>query len=206
MTACSFKILTVYLSFIFIFHRSHGFKVIQPRNQTVNPDGSVFISCEHDAKDSSVQDVRLNRKPVKDRPKMLCQKGMEKCEDIIMHEENQYKWLFIMLNVGQEAMNTEYECEFTVKKGNLDYTEKGTPTVLLPGQKETICVPTPPPPPPPPPQSGLLLIILIGLLALMFLCTCIITSFYIRLRCTDKAPENSTYVEMRKAPLPRNQP
>lgn len=64
---------------------------------------------------------------------MLCQKGMEKCEDIIMHEENQYKWLFIMLNVGQEAMNTEYECEFTVKKGNLDYTEKGTPTVLLPG-------------------------------------------------------------------------
>ncbi len=39
---------------------SSGFEVIQPQNRTVNPDGSVTISCEHTENVSSVEDVRLN--------------------------------------------------------------------------------------------------------------------------------------------------
>ncbi|XP_044073804.1 junction-mediating and -regulatory protein-like isoform X2 [Siniperca chuatsi] len=174
MTACSFNIFiifTIYLSFI--FHPSHGFEVIQPRNRTVNPDGSVSISCEHTANTNSVIDVRLY--------------GIYR---------------------GSEAMNSTYQCEFTVKKDDLDSTKSGNPTILLPGQKEVVCVrppppPNPPPPPPPPPPP---LWILIGLLALMFLYSCVITFFYIRLRYNNKDPENSTYVEMRNVPRPRNRP
>ena len=30
-------------------------------------------------------------------------------------------------------MSMKYECEFTVKENDLDHTETGTPTILLPG-------------------------------------------------------------------------
>ncbi|XP_044073802.1 protein cappuccino-like isoform X1 [Siniperca chuatsi] len=208
MTACSFNIFiifTIYLSFI--FHPSHGFEVIQPRNRTVNPDGSVSISCEHTANTNSVIDVRLYGIYRTDKT-VLCQKGMINCSNIVMHQENPKKWHFIILNSGSEAMNSTYQCEFTVKKDDLDSTKSGNPTILLPGQKEVVCVrppppPNPPPPPPPPPPP---LWILIGLLALMFLYSCVITFFYIRLRYNNKDPENSTYVEMRNVPRPRNRP
>ncbi|XP_041806627.1 uncharacterized protein LOC121616071 isoform X2 [Chelmon rostratus] len=134
----------------------------------------------------------------KPRRTLLCQKGMNDCKNIIMHEENSNKCLFIILNIGPEALNMKYECEFTVKKDDLDYTETGTPTILLPGEKEAVCAP--------PPQSHQLRWILTGVLALMFLYGCVITSFYIRLRFNNRDPKNSTYVVMRKAPLPRNPP
>ncbi|KAI9518816.1 hypothetical protein NQZ68_034597 [Dissostichus eleginoides] len=131
---------------------------------------------------------------------MLCQKGMKECKDIIMLQKNPNKWLFILLNIKPEAMKMKYECEFTVEERGLDKTKSGDATILLPGQKEVTCAPQPQPPPSPP--SHLLSWILIGLLALMFLYSCVITAFYIRLTCSDTDPENSTYVEMRKAPRP----
>ncbi len=58
---------------------------------------------------------------------------MKDCENITMHLERPNKYLFIIYNIGSEAMNMKYQCEFTIKKGDLDYTVKGTPTMLLPG-------------------------------------------------------------------------
>lgn len=65
--------------------------------------------------------------------KLLCQKGKDDCENIIMHLENPNKCLFIILNIGPEAMKMKYQCEFTVKENGLDRTETGAPTTLLPG-------------------------------------------------------------------------
>ncbi|XP_040003663.1 uncharacterized protein LOC120801149 isoform X2 [Xiphias gladius] len=209
MTACHFNIFivfTVYLSFN--FHPSHGFKVIQPQFQTINPDGSAVITCEHTVNVSSVEDARLNSISQADTSKrsLLCQKGKKECKNIAMHPENPNKWLFILLNLGPENMTMSYECEFTVRKGHLDYTMKGIPTRLRSGQKETEkdCISPPPPPPPPPSQHYQLIWTLTGLLALIFLYSCAISFVYVRLRMTNnkREPENCTYVEMRKAPLP----
>ncbi|KAM8750084.1 uncharacterized protein AB9X84_014705 [Acanthopagrus schlegelii] len=195
-----FIIFTIHLSFI--LHPSHGFEVIQPDYQTVSSDRLASISCEHTANVTSVEDVRLNGIPLTGtQKKLLCQKGKDDCENIIMHLENPNKCLFIILNIGPEAMKMKYQCEFTLKVNDLDLTETGTPTTLLPGDKEAVSTPQPSPPTP---QFDHLRWILIGLLALILLYSCIVTSFYIRLRLSNGGPENSTYVVMRKAPLPRN--
>ncbi|XP_062257826.1 uncharacterized protein LOC133966815 [Platichthys flesus] len=203
-------ISTVYLS----CHQSLGspsqwsyFNVTQPEYQTVNQDGSASISCEHDApvQSSSILDVRLNRVS-EGRTSMLCQKGMEDCENIVMYPQYPNKCLFILLNLGPEDMDAKYQCEFTVKKDDIDKTKKGNPTRLRP---ERDCVtpppPSPPPPPAPAPQLNALTWILIGLMALFLLYGCVITCIFIRLRVTNQnqriVHENSTYVEMRKAPL-----
>ncbi|XP_074513645.1 uncharacterized protein LOC141781743 [Sebastes fasciatus] len=200
MTAYSFNIFIIFVIHLsFIFHQSHGghFEVIQPQSRTVNQDGLASISCEHTADvKNSVKDVRLNGINRPDETRLLCQMGKKDCKNIIMHQESLQKWLFIILSIGPEAMNMTYQCEFTVKIGTMDHDVKGKPTILLPGQKETICAPQPPPPQ--------LMWILIGLLALMLLYSCVITFFYITLRCRNKDPENSIYVEMRKAPPSRN--
>ncbi|XP_049905454.1 uncharacterized protein LOC126393363 isoform X1 [Epinephelus moara] len=215
MTAHSFNIFIVFtLCLSFSFHPSHGFEVFQPKSRAVNPDGSTSVSCEHNANVTSVKDVRLNAILTTYKPRLLCQKGKKDCKNIIMHQVNLKRWLFILLDVGPEAMKITYQCEFTVIIDELEHTKEGTPTRLLPvGQKEGPCTPEPPPSPPPPPpppppclQFHQLRWILIGLLALMFLYSCIITCFYIRLRSSDIDPENSVYVEMRKAPQQMNSP
>ncbi|XP_078118675.1 uncharacterized protein LOC144525587 isoform X1 [Sander vitreus] len=205
MTACSFNIFikfTIYLGFI--LQSSHGFEVIQPPSRTVNPDGSASVTCEHNADVKTVEDVGLRAMSLTNSldKHLLCRKGKKDCKNITMLEENPNKWLFVILNIGPQAMNMKYECEFTVKINDLDFTKTGTPTILLPGQEEAPCVPHPTLLP----ASHQLRWILIGLLALFFLYCCVITSFYINLRCCNREPENCTYVEMRKAPHPRNPP
>lgn len=117
------------------FFSSAGFEVIQPQNQTVNSDGLASISCEHTANVTSVEDIRLSGSPLTGKPKWsrLCQKGMEYCKNIIMRQETPNKILFIILNIGPEEMKLKYQCEFTVTIDDIDYTETGTPTILLPG-------------------------------------------------------------------------
>ncbi|XP_077946713.1 uncharacterized protein LOC120834510 isoform X6 [Gasterosteus aculeatus] len=180
-----FIIFTIPLSCL--LHRSHSFEVIQPQNRTVNPDGSVSISCEHTAKVSSVEDVRLNAISETDRPKLLCQKRRKDCKNITMLKVNPQKWLFIMLNIGPEAMTMKYECEFTVNEDDIHKTRKGTPSELLPN---AACLAQPSPSSHPRSRSQSLetFWIAIGLLALMFLYSCVITSFYIRLR--EKSTKN----------------
>ncbi|XP_023147451.2 uncharacterized protein LOC111582831 [Amphiprion ocellaris] len=212
MTLCSlsiFIIVTVYLGII--FNPSHGFNVTQPVNRTVNPDQSALISCEHDQQaDVVVEDVRLYSKLPMGKSSILCQKEKKDCKNIVMYRESDKKFTFILLNIGPEEMKMAYECEMTLKTGDIDDTEKGTPTRLLPGQKEAEerCRPSSNPPltHQPQPQSDQVRWILIGLLTLTLLYSCVITSFYIRLMKSDDREEceNSTYVEMRTAPRQRN--
>lgn len=69
---------------------------------------------------------------------ILCQKGKKSCENIVMHQENNNKWLFFLLDIESEAFKMEYKCEFTVKKDNLDSTSTGSPTILLPGMSNSL--------------------------------------------------------------------
>lgn len=59
---------------------------------------------------------------------------MKDCDGVIMHEDSPNRCLFIMLNVGPQAMTLKYECEFTIKVDDVDYTKKGTPTILIAGE------------------------------------------------------------------------
>ncbi|KAM7380176.1 hypothetical protein PAMP_003489 [Pampus punctatissimus] len=204
MTACTFNILIIFTIYLcFVLFLSHGFEVIQPQNRTINPDKSAMISCEHTAEVSSVEDVRLNSISRTGRS-MLCQKGMKECKNIVMYPVNASKYLFIILNVEEEAMNMLYECEFTLKKDDLDYTKKGNLTKLLSGQTESKEVNMYDPHPAPPAQPHLFSWIMTALLALMFTYSCVITLFYTRLMNRSRDPENSLYVVMRNGPLPRN--
>ncbi|XP_047455932.1 uncharacterized protein LOC125017132 [Mugil cephalus] len=207
MSPLSFNIFIV---FSLIFHQSHAFRVIQPQVQTVNPDKSATISCEHTASSSTVKDIRLNSIST-GKPSKLWQKGMNwrEGENITVYQEKENKYVFILFGIGPEAMRVTYECEITVQNNELDSSVKGTPTRLIEGRGETEDTSTPPSPPPsmttPPLQPDQLRWILIALLTLTVLYSCVITSLYITWRNSSKDCENSTYVEMRKAPLPRNQ-
>ncbi|XP_053296258.1 uncharacterized protein LOC128456195 isoform X2 [Pleuronectes platessa] len=210
-----FNIFIIFISTVYLScHQSIGspsqwsdFNVTQPEHQTVNQDGVASISCEHDAPVSSILDVRLNRVS-QGQTSMLCQKGEKNCKDIFMYPQYPNKCLFIILNLRPEDMDATYQCEFTVKKDGIEKTKTGTPTRLRP---EGDCIPppppppSPPPPPPPRPQPHDLTWMLIGLMALFLLYGCVITCVFIRLRVTNQNHrldhENSTYVEMRKAPL-----
>ncbi|XP_067373054.1 uncharacterized protein [Channa argus] len=188
MIPSSFNIIiTIYLSL------SYGFKVIQPQNRTVDPDGLVSISCEHNANVTSLIDVRLNRISLRDNKRtLLCQKAMHGCENVLIHSNNPQKWLFILLNVGQEAMNTLYECEFTLVENDLHETETGEPTRLLQGQQEPDQDCAPASQLPLAWQCGQQIWILIGVMALMFLCICVMACLYVKLRVTVCRPSNTT--------------
>ncbi|XP_029980032.1 uncharacterized protein LOC115411902 [Sphaeramia orbicularis] len=188
-------------------YSSFDFKVYQPQSVAVNPDGSAIITCEHDANVSSIQDVQLFAIPPSDKSKKIpvCQKGQKDCKNIIMHLENSNKCFFIMLNVGAEAMNMEYECKFVVIHGDIDFTRKGNRTRLRPCTETVSHYEHTLPQSPTCPQSNLLITwILAGLLALTFMYSCVISAVCIIQRRKTAEPEHATYVEMRKAPLLRN--
>ncbi|XP_005753545.1 uncharacterized protein LOC102196432 [Pundamilia nyererei] len=202
MILSSFKSFFIYYYLSSLFYPSNGFEVIQPQNKTNNPD-TVFISCTFTANTGTIVDVRLNK--VLPEKKMLCQTESEACHNIIVLKDAPFKYIFILLNAGPEAWTSKYECEWSAT--NKDGTDKTVTTAAnkliklqLQGQLETTPQCTPPPSPPPP-QSHQLMWILIGLLALMFVYSCIITSFYMRLMNSSKDCENSTYVEMRNVPV-----
>ncbi|KAM3608387.1 uncharacterized protein V6R79_024260 [Siganus canaliculatus] len=208
MTVHSFHIFTIFCVYLsFIQHSSHGFKVIQPQNRTITSDGVASILCEHTANVTSVEDFRLNSLALEGEPRrtLLCQKGMKPCEKVVMIQEHpESRCLFILHNIGPEDMKLKYECEVTVNINDFHRTVSGTPTILLPGEKEGVCICPPPPPSQPVPEQ--VRWILVGVLALVVLYSCVITSFCIRLKVNASCPENSTYVVMRKAPLLSNAP
>ncbi|XP_060909671.1 uncharacterized protein LOC132986958 [Labrus mixtus] len=205
MMACSSIIFSIYLSVV--LHLSQGYEVIQPQTRTVNPDRSASITCEHTANVNSVIDVRLNS--ISPKPQTLCQLGASRCEDIVIYEEKHNKYIFLIFNIGPEAMKIKYVCDFTLNINNIHTAEVGKPTTLLEGQKEEGQKGEAESKPKPQPGSDewtLLEFILIGLLLPTLLYSCIITFFYFRMCLTSNTsdPENSMYVEMRKAPVPRN--
>ncbi|XP_008436469.1 uncharacterized protein LOC103482222 [Poecilia reticulata] len=167
--------------------RLFDFKVIQPEVQLVNPDQTASIRGELDSCGSKLLDVRLFRISQNEKGEMLCQKGAS-CKDVNLTLSST-KFVFTLRNIGPEAIRATYQCEITVEYGGVDYTRRGTKTRLF-GEKD--CSPF---------DKSVLGWILIGLLALMFLYSCVITCLYIRLTATiwkkNKACENSTYVVMK---------
>ncbi|XP_027880127.1 uncharacterized protein LOC114148841 [Xiphophorus couchianus] len=165
----------------------YDFKVIQPEFQHVNPDQTSSISCEHDSYESKLHDVRLYRIS-QNEEELLCQKGQASCKDVTLSLSST-KFVFTLRNIRPETIRATYQCEITVEYGGVDYTRRGTNTTLLYGEKDC-----------PPLDKSVLGWILIGLLALMFLYSCVITCLYVRLTATvwknTKACENSTYVVM----------
>ncbi|XP_032424619.1 uncharacterized protein LOC116723660 [Xiphophorus hellerii] len=166
----------------------YDFKVIQPEFQLVNPDQTSSISCEHDSYESKLQDVRLYRISQNAKEELLCQKGQASCKDVTLSLSST-KFVFTLRNIRPETIRATYQCEITVEYGGVDYTRRGTNTTLLYGEKDC-----------PPLDKSVLGWILIGLLALMFLYSCVITCLYVRLTATvwknTNACENSTYVVM----------
>ncbi|XP_065818613.1 uncharacterized protein [Labrus bergylta] len=201
MTTCSSIIFSIYLSVV--LHFSQGYEVIQPQTVTVRPDRSASITCEHTGNVNSVIDVRLNTISAK----TLCQLGSSSCKGIVYYKEN-HKYIFLIFNIRPEEMKIKYVCEFTLNINNLHTTKEGKPTTLLEGQKEGQKeeAKSIPKPQPESDEWTLLEFILIGLLVPTLLYSCIITFFYFKMFLTSNTsdPENSTYVEMRKAPVTRN--
>ncbi|MED6243149.1 hypothetical protein ATANTOWER_015692 [Ataeniobius toweri] len=147
------------------------FTVIQRQLQDVNKNQTASISCEHDAEGFPIQDVQLYRITHTGQEVMLCRKGQDFCGNIAKYPHNPRKFVFILLNVGPEAMDFTYQCAITVAVGNTDYTERGTPIKLQQDEKDS-------------PSSNELTWILIGLLALVFFYSCVITCLYVRLTVT----------------------
>ncbi|XP_056144834.1 uncharacterized protein LOC130120308 [Lampris incognitus] len=229
MAACSvisFIIATTTCLSLFFFQPSYAFKVNQPESQMVNAHNSSSIRCEHTADVRNIIDVRLNRVKQADRV-MCCQKGMAKCSNIICYEENPNSFMFVLLNIGMENMTYTYECEISVAIGRVTKRERGLPTRLLPHQftpqrlpamtsngcienvthgpnepshlSVSKAVPTTLFPPAP---AFPLKWILIILLALVILYSFVIVFIYIsRRRRRGEADIDSTYMDMRKAPL-----
>jgi len=47
-----------------------------------------------------------------------------------MYEESPNKYLFILLNIGPEAMELTYMCQISMEINDVDLTENGEPTKL----------------------------------------------------------------------------
>lgn len=69
----------------------------------------------------------------KGQESIVYRKGMKNSKNIFMYSENSNKFIFIILNISEEAINATYQCEITVQQNELDYTKRGKPTQLLPG-------------------------------------------------------------------------
>ncbi|KAF6723330.1 hypothetical protein FQA47_020611 [Oryzias melastigma] len=174
------------LTVIFIAQMSHGYKVTQSVFQNIYPNQSAIIVCEHSAQSGRVEDFRLNS-VCGTKTTILCQKGSSNCGNIF-YQTPLNKVVFLLFNIGEEAMQVSYQCEFTLEINDLFLTETGEPIKLQPVQKETrrqsTMPPTPLSPPPPPhlkSEAPLVMWILIGLLVLMLLYSGFVTCCYIRL-------------------------
>ncbi|XP_014879955.1 uncharacterized protein LOC106941428 [Poecilia latipinna] len=166
-------------------------KVIQPEVQLVNPDQTASISCEPKAEGSTIQKARLYRISQDNSEQMVFQKSRaDSCSPVTTHQRNPNKIVFTFQDVGPEEMKFTYQCEIIVKENDVVYIERGKLKKLQ--KSEMDCSPL---------DKSELGWILIGLLALMFLYSCIITCLYIKRTATiwrsTKACENSTYVVMK---------
>ncbi|PWA19407.1 hypothetical protein CCH79_00017165, partial [Gambusia affinis] len=128
--------------------------------------------------------------PFRNEKEMLCQKGQASCKDVTL-TLNSTMSVFTLQNISPETMRATYQCEIIVEHNGVNYTKSGTNTTLIYGEKDC-----------PPLDKSALGRVLIGLLALMFLYSCVITCLYARLTVTvwknTKACENSTYVIMNR--------
>ncbi|XP_011488288.1 uncharacterized protein LOC105356863 [Oryzias latipes] len=192
------------LRVVFIAHMSHGFVVIQSLLYNVYPNQSAIIGCEHTGQSGNVEDFRLYSISGNNK-KLLCQKGSSNCANVF-YQASLNKTVFLLVNIGEEAMQLSYQCEFTLSHGGLFYTATGKPSKLQvihvdeAGKSYTLLPKTQTAAPPPNEQISVLMWILIGLLLSTLLYSSFVTCCYIRLMRSKQDIENPTYVEMRKGP------
>ncbi|XP_062312798.1 uncharacterized protein LOC134017311 [Osmerus eperlanus] len=206
-------ITTVYV--VLLLCICDAFQVFQPASQTLNPDGTFSIICEHTKTGHSKMDARLNKITPPENPsatsEIVCQKEnpLLNCTWLLL-ESNQHK--FTVHNVDPNDIGWLYQCEFSNITKIPIITKKGSPTKLLevatsPCLRNTTkvsecstpatlhC-----------PDLNLISWLLIGLSALLLLHSLVITSVYVKLKHNQTKrrggnPEsNSTYMDMRKMP------
>ncbi|RVE57784.1 hypothetical protein OJAV_G00202810 [Oryzias javanicus] len=198
------------LMVIFIAQMSHGYKVTQSLFQNFYPNQSAIIVCEHSAQSERVEDFRLHSVSGTNKT-ILCQKGSPNCKNIF-YQALSKKVIFLLLNIGEEAMQVSYQCEFILQINQLYSSSFGEPIKLQPAQKETRRESAMSPPPlspshPPLPHKTedlLLMWILTGLLVFTLLYSSFVTCCCIRLMRSDQDGGNPIYVEMRKSTLSQN--
>ncbi|XP_042162923.1 uncharacterized protein si:ch211-67e16.3 [Oncorhynchus tshawytscha] len=206
---------------------SHEVQVMQPENRTLNPDGTVSITCSYtDTDELFVIDARLNR-----LNNMVCQVNNSHMADCTYMKVtwNQYK--FTLHNLKAEDIGGLFQCEFslssTVTMKPIKTVKGKHATKLLPGLAGDAPVLVCPSPLPESPEADLidqLKWIVIGLSVLLCFYSFTITFFYIRLRVlrseelydsltyvpmqpnqtqptTGRGNINSTYMDMRKVPV-----
>ncbi|KAM9484396.1 uncharacterized protein ACWYII_005083 [Salvelinus alpinus] len=226
-----FGIISVAAWFLTLLCSSHGFQVMQPVKQTLNPDGTVSITCSHtDPVELFVIDARLNRLN-NSHVTMVCQVNNSQLADCTYMKVtwNQYK--FTLHNLKAEDISCLFQCEFSLTSAltmKPITTVMGNPsTKLLPGLAGDAPVPVCPSPLPESLEAELihrLKWIVIGLSVFLCFYSFTVTFFYIRLRVlrseelydsltyvpmqpnqtqptTGRGNINSTYMDMRKVPV-----
>ncbi|XP_064875741.1 uncharacterized protein si:ch211-67e16.3 isoform X2 [Oncorhynchus nerka] len=206
---------------------SHEVQVMQPENRTLNPNGTVSITCSHiDTGELFVIDARLNRLNDADVT-MVCQVNNSHMADCTYMKVtwNQYK--FTLHNLKAEDIGGLFQCEFslssTVTMKPIQTVTGKRATKLLPGlagDAPVLVCPSPLPESPESPEAepiDQLKWIVIGLSVFLCFYSFTITFFYIRLRVlrseelydsltyvpmqTGRGNINSTYMDMRKVPV-----
>ncbi|XP_035620936.1 uncharacterized protein si:ch211-67e16.3 isoform X2 [Oncorhynchus keta] len=207
---------------------SHEVQVMQPENRTLNPDGTVSITCSYiDTDELFVIDARLNRLNNADVT-MVCQVNNSHVADCTYMKVtwNQYK--FTLHNLKAEDIGSLFQCEFSLSSAvTMEPIQTVTgkhATKLLPGDARVLVCPSPLPESPEAEPIDQLKWIVIGLSVFLCFYSFTITFFYIRLRVlrseelydsltyvpmqpnqtqptTGRGNINSTYMDMRKVPV-----
>ncbi|XP_045560882.1 uncharacterized protein si:ch211-67e16.3 isoform X1 [Salmo salar] len=223
------RIISVVAWFFTLLCPSHGIQVMQPVNRTLNPDGTVSITCSHTNPDGLfVIDARLNRLNNSDVT-MVCQVNNSQMADCTYMKVSRNQYKFTLHNLKADDISGLFQCEFSLSSAitmKPIKTVVGNPsTKLLPGLAGD--APSPLPPLPASPEAELidqLKWIVIGLSVFLCFYSFTITFFYIRLRVlrseelydsltyvpmqpnqtqptTGRGNINSTYMDMRKVPV-----
>nr|XP_046203620.1 uncharacterized protein si:ch211-67e16.3 [Oncorhynchus gorbuscha] len=189
---------------------SHEVQVMQPENRTLNPDGTVSITCSHIDTDQPITDEllvidarlnRLNNAGVA----MVCQVNNSHIADCTYMKVtwNQYK--FTLHNLKAEDIGGLFQCEFSLSSA---VTMKPIQTVtgkhatkLLPGlagDAPVLVCPSPLPESPEAEPIDQLKWIVIGLSVFLCFYSFTITFFYSRLRVlrSEELYDSLTYVPM----------
>ncbi|XP_056610084.1 uncharacterized protein si:ch211-67e16.3 [Triplophysa dalaica] len=205
-------LLTFSLFFLLQNEYSHGvFTVSAPLDHTLNEDGSVTVTCEHDEHKDGEWDAKLKM----NGKEVVCEVSLEnnmnsKCN---WKREGNNTFKFTLKHLEARHKDKLFFCEISKVRPIPILTRKGKETKLFQGSN----IPFPPPgrtcscPTPTsglkscPPQISpgntyeLLIGVMIIGVVLLLLYSAIITGVYIRLRVTKvESSDNPTYMPMKR--------
>lgn len=208
----TFTLLTFSLSLILQYVCSHSeFNVSVPLNHTLNEDGSVTVTCEHDEHKDWEWDAKLKMK----EDEVACEVSPKtitnsKC---YWEREGNNKFKFTLRKLDARHKEQLFFCEISRVKPIPIKPKRGKETKLFqgsnipfppPGRTCSCPIPTSGPKSSPPPDSPrntytLLICAMIGVVVLLSLYSAFITGVYMRLRVTKvESSDTPTYVPMKR--------